>query len=305
MEPNPREFRPAGFQSRPPRSDRGPRSERPARRPGGEVERTQRRLERPSSTERTPRAETAFNGRAPEIIYGRNSVLEAARAGRVRRAYLAEGVEPDPRVREISGLVTVVTVTRERMEAIAPGNNQGVAADLLPREYATLRGLLASQPRLLLALDSILDPQNLGAILRTAEAAGVEGVIMPERRSAPISAAVVKVSSGASEHLRICRVGGLASAVAEVRRSGIWTVALDPRGDLAPWDFDFTQPVCVVAGGEEGVHRLVVQRCDARLRIPMAGRVDSLNASAAAAAVLYEVIRQRAPAATGKGSPAG
>jgi 23S rRNA (guanosine2251-2'-O)-methyltransferase len=82
--------------------------------------------------------------------------------------------------------------------------------------------------------------------------------------------------------------------VAEVKRSGIWTVALDPRGDLAPWDFDFTQPVCVVAGGEEGVHRLVLQRCDARLRIPMAGRVDSLNASAAAAAVLYEVIRQRA-----------
>jgi len=223
----------------------------------------------------------------------RHAVLEAARAGRIRRAYLAEGLEPDPRVAEISGLVPVVSITRERMEVIAPGNNQGVAAALLPREYATLRGLLGSSPRLLLALDSILDPQNLGAILRSAEAAGVEGVIMPERRSAPVSAAVVKVSSGASEHLRICRVGGLASAVAEVKRSGIWTVALDPRGDMAPWDFDFTQPVCLVAGGEEGVHRLVLQRCDARLRIPMAGRVDSLNASAAAAAVLYEIIRQR------------
>ena len=213
--------------------------------------------------------------------------------GRVRRAYIAEGVEPDARLTEISSLVPVVSISRERMEAIAPGNNQGVAADLLPREYATLRGLLAGEPSLLVALDSILDPQNLGAILRTAEAAGVEGVIMPERRSAPVSAAVVKVSSGASEHLRICRVGGLASAVADVRRAGIWTVALDPHGDTAPWDFDFTQPVCVVAGGEEGVHRLVLQRCDARLRIPMAGRVDSLNASAAAAAVLYEVIRQR------------
>lgn len=226
-------------------------------------------------------------------------MLEAARAGRLRRAYIAEGVEPDARLTEVSGLVPVVSVSRERMEALAPGNNQGVAADLLPREYSTLRALLASTPSLLVALDSILDPQNLGAILRTAEAAGVEGVIMPERRSAPVSAAVVKVSSGASEHLRLCRVGGLASAVAEVRRAGIWLVALDPRGDTAPWDFDFRQPVCVVAGGEEGVHRLVLQRCDARLRIPMAGHVDSLNASAAAAAVLYEVIRQRsAPTAT-------
>ena len=230
-------------------------------------------------------------------------MLEAARAGRVRRAYIADGLEPDPRVTEISELVAIVTITRERMEVIAPGNNQGVAADLLPREYATLRGLLTARPNLLLALDSILDPQNLGAILRTAEAAGVDGVIIPERRSAPVSAAVVKVSSGASELLRICRVGGLASAVAEVKRSGIWTIALDPRGDLAPWDFDFTQPVCIVAGGEEGVHRLVLQRCDARLRIPMAGRVESLNASAAAAAVLYEVIRQRALDAIRRRSP--
>ncbi len=309
FESNPREFRPAGFQARTPRTPRAPREDRPdrpfrgdrpsggdrsSREPGRDTERGPARAERPLRAERIPRADLVSNRRAPEIIYGRNSVLEAARAGRVRRAYIADGLEPDPRVTEISELVAIVTITRERMEVIAPGNNQGVAADLLPREYATLRGLLAAQPKLLLALDSILDPQNLGAILRTAEAAGVDGVIIPERRSAPVSAAVVKVSSGASELLRICRVGGLASAVAEVKRSGIWTVALDPRGDLAPWDFDFTQPVCIVAGGEEGVHRLVLQRCDARLRIPMAGRVDSLNASAAAAAVLYEVIRQRA-----------
>ncbi|GAC1658358.1 MAG: 23S rRNA (guanosine(2251)-2'-O)-methyltransferase RlmB [Candidatus Dormibacteraceae bacterium] len=212
---------------------------------------------------------------------------------------MAEGLEPDPRLDELGRLARVEMVTRERLEAIAPGNHQGVAAELTPREFSTLRGLLATEPTLLLALDGIQDPQNLGAILRSAEAAGVDSVVLPERRSAPVTAAVVKASSGASEHVRLTRVSGLASAVADIKRAGLWTVALDVTGDQAPWEFDLTQPVCIVLGGEEGVHRLVRQRCDVRLRIPMAGRVDSLNASAAAAAMLYEVIRQRAQKVTG------
>jgi 23S rRNA (guanosine2251-2'-O)-methyltransferase len=122
----------------------------------------------------------------------------------------------------------------------------------------------------------------------------VEGVLMPERRSAPLTAAAVKASSGASEYLRLCRVSGLPSAVSEIRRQGLWCVALDPRGELLPWQFDLTQPVCLVVGGEgQGVHRLVRERCDARVRLPMRGRIASLNASAAAAALLYEVLRQR------------
>ena len=227
-------------------------------------------------------------------IYGRNAVLEAARAGRVKRALVAEGLEPDPRLDELRGLAAVEEVPPARIGALAQGAHQGIVAELKPRTFLTLRQLLDTGPRLLLGLDGIEDPQNLGAILRSAEAAGVEGVLLPERRSAPLSAAAVKASSGASEHLRLARVAGLPSAVAEVRRSGIWCVALDPRGDLLPWEFDLTQPVCLVVGGEgRGVHRLVRERCDARVRLPMAGRVASLNASAAAAALLYEVARQR------------
>jgi 23S rRNA (guanosine2251-2'-O)-methyltransferase len=229
-----------------------------------------------------------------DIIYGRNAVLEAARAGRVRRVLVSEGLDPDPRFEELRGLTSVLEVPPARIAALAQGAHQGVVAELRPRTFLTLRQLLDGSPQLLLGLDGIEDPQNLGAILRSGEAAGVDGVLLPERRSAPLSAIAVKASSGASEHLRLARVSGLPSAIAEVRRSGLWCVALDPRGELLPWEFDLTQPVCVVVGGEgSGVHRLVRERCDARVRLPMSGRLASLNASAAAAALLYEVSRQR------------
>ncbi len=150
----------------------------------------------------------------------------------------------------------------------------------------------------LVALDGIMDPQNLGAILRSAEVAGADGAIIPEHRSAPLSPAAVKASSGASELLRVAQVSGIPSAIAEIKRAGIWTAALDVRGDVPPWDFDLTQPVCIVVGSEgEGVHRLVRERCDVRLRLPIAGHISSFNASAAAAALLYEVMRQRTKSA--------
>jgi 23S rRNA (guanosine2251-2'-O)-methyltransferase len=232
--------------------------------------------------------------RRDDLVYGRNAVLEAARAGRVRRVLLAEGLDPDRRLDELRDLVRVEVVPIARVAGLAKGAHQGVVAELAPRTFLTLRQVLEAKPNLLIGLDAIEDPQNLGAILRSAETAGVDAVLLPERRSAPLSAAAVKASAGASEHLRICRVAGLPSAVAEIQRSGLWCVALDPRGDLLPWEFDLTQPVCVVVGGESrGVHRLVRGRCDASLRLPMAGRVASLNASAAAAALLYEIARQR------------
>jgi len=230
-----------------------------------------------------------------QVIHGRNAVLEAARAGRVVKVYLAAGLGHDPRLDELSRLAPVETVPPHRLDAMAPGVNQGVAAELKPRREWTLRQLLEGNPTLLVALDSIMDPQNLGAILRTAEVAGCDGAIIPERRSAPLSPAAVKSSSGASELLPIARVSGLPSAVADIKRAGIWCVALDPRGELPAWEFDFTQRVCVVVGSEGvGVQRLVKERCDVRVRLPVAGRVASLNASAAAAALLYEVMRQRA-----------
>jgi len=217
----------------------------------------------------------------------------------VLKVYQAAGLGHDPRLEELSRIAQVEVVPPQRLDAMAPGVNQGVAAELKPRREWTLKQLLDRSPSLLVALDSIMDPQNLGAILRTAEIAGVEGAIIPEHRSAPLSPAAVKASSGASELLAIARVSGLPSAIAEIRRAGIWCVALDPRGEMLAWDFDFTQPVCVVVGNEgAGVQRLVKERCHARVRLPVAGRIASLNASAAAAALLYEVMRQRSAAKT-------
>jgi len=229
------------------------------------------------------------------LIHGRNAVLEAARAGRVLRVYQASGLGHDPRLDELARLTRIEVVATERLDVIAPGVHQGVAAELKPRKEWVLKELLATNPSLLVALDSIMDPQNLGAILRSAEVAGAEGAIVPDHRSAPLSPAAVKASSGASELLRIAKVSGLPSAVPEIKRSGIWCVALDPRGEMQAWEFDFTQRVCVVIGSEgEGVHRLVKERCDARVRLPVKGHIASLNASAAAAALLFEVTRQRA-----------
>jgi 23S rRNA (guanosine2251-2'-O)-methyltransferase len=232
------------------------------------------------------------------LIHGRNAVLEAARAGRVVRIFQASGLGHDPRLDELAKLAPVDVVPPERLDAMAAGVHQGVAAELKPRRDWTLKELLASEPGLLVALDSIMDPQNLGAIIRSAEVFGGDGVILPEHRSAPLSAAAVKASSGATELLRIARVSGLPSAIAEVKRMGIWCVALDPRGEMQAWEFDLTQRICVVVGGEgEGVHRLVKERCDVRVRLPVKGSIASLNASAAAAALLYEVARQRSGSA--------
>ena len=232
---------------------------------------------------------------AAAVIHGRNAVLEAARAGQVVKVFQASGLGHDPRLDELARLAPVEVVPAERLEAIAAGVHQGVAAELRPRREWTLKELLATNPTLLVALDGVMDPQNLGAILRSAEVAGADGAIIPEHRRAPLSAAAVKASSGASELLSIARVSGIPSAIADVKRAGIWCAALDVRGETAPWEFDLTQPVCIVVGSEgEGVHRLVRERCDVRLRLPVAGHVSSFNASAAAAAVLYEVQRQRA-----------
>ncbi|MEO8745507.1 MAG: 23S rRNA (guanosine(2251)-2'-O)-methyltransferase RlmB [Candidatus Dormiibacterota bacterium] len=248
---------------------------------------------RPVKFRRPPRG-----GDAPPptaLIHGRNAVLEAARAGRVVRVYQASGLGHDPRLEELAKLARIEVVEAARIDVMAPGVNQGVAAELKPRREWPLKDLLATNPSLLVALDAIMDPQNLGAILRSAEVAGSDGAIIPDHRSAPLSAVAMKASSGASELLRIAKVSGLPSAIAEVKRSGIWCVALDPRGEMQAWEFDFTQRVCLVVGSEgEGVHRLVKERCDARVRLPVKGHIASLNASAAAAALLYEVMRQRA-----------
>src|SRR3954471_9417374 len=197
-----------------------------------------------------------------QVIHGRNAVLEAARAGRVIKVYVAAGLGHDPRLEELGRLARVEVIPPAKLDAMAPGVNQGVAAELKPRRDWTLRQLLDRKPSLLVALDSIMDPQNLGAILRTAEVAGADGALVPEHRSAPLSPAAVKASSGASELLPIAKVSGLPSAVVEIKRAGIWCVALDPRGELLVWDFDFTQAVAW-SSAAKGPASSVLSRSDA------------------------------------------
>jgi 23S rRNA (guanosine2251-2'-O)-methyltransferase len=198
---------------------------------------------------------------------------------------------------------------RERVQALARNPaHQGVVAFVRARARLELEDLLSGEePALLLALDGVEDPQNLGALLRTADAAGASGVLLTERRSAPLSAAAVKASAGAAEHVRLARVVNLVRAMEQVKAAHIWCVGLDERGVADYTEYDFTSPCMIVLGREgAGLHDLVRRTCDHLLRIPMAGKVASLNVSAAGAVVLFEARRQRRAAArrTGGAQPA-
>jgi len=168
-----------------------------------------------------------------------------------------------------------------------------------PRIDAVLEDLLNAPPgpsgsKFLLALDGVEDPHNLGALLRSADGSGIDGVILPERRSAPLSAVTAKSSAGASEHVRIAQVVNITRALEAMKKHNIWIVGLDERGTPDYTDFDFRQDVCLVLGSEgSGLHDLVKRTCDHLLRIPMAGSVSSLNVSVAGAVVMYEAMRQR------------
>jgi 23S rRNA (guanosine2251-2'-O)-methyltransferase len=176
--------------------------------------------------------------------------------------------------------------------------HQGVVAMVRPQEILTIEDLFEppspGAPRLLLALDGVEDPQNLGALLRVADGAGVDGIVLTERRSAPLSPVAVKASAGAIEHLRIARVVNLVRALEELKRRNLWIIGLDERSHCDYDQFDLTGDCVLVLGREgAGLHDLVRRTCDHLLRIPMAGGVSSLNVSAAGAVVLYEAFRQR------------
>ena len=199
--------------------------------------------------------------------------------------------------------------------------HQGAVALVRQRAFLTIEDLLAPLPiannldtigadtlpshRFFLALDGIEDPHNLGALLRTADGAGVDGVILPERRSAPISATVAKTSAGASEHVRIARVTNLVRALEQMKQANVWVLGLDERGAPDYMDFDFRTDCVLVLGREgAGLHDLVKKTCDHLLRIPMAGAVSSLNVSVAGAVVMYEAMRQRSRPAPATPKPA-
>jgi 23S rRNA (guanosine2251-2'-O)-methyltransferase len=240
------------------------------------------------------------------LIEGRRPIVEALRAGRpIDRILLASGAGRGA-LGDLLDLaqrrgVEVQTVPRTLIEAEArSGAHQGVLAIAAPIRPVDLVELLAlplagREPPFFLALDGIEDPHNLGALARSAEAAGCHGLIVPRHRSAPLSAVAVKSSAGALEHLPVAEVPNLARAVEHLRDSGVWCIGLDGTAQASLFDLELAdEPVCVVVGGEgAGLHRLVRDACDALVRIPMSGRIESLNASVAGALALFEVRRRR------------
>ncbi len=248
-----------------------------------------------------------------EVLYGLHPVEEALKAGKRRFDHVLVARErEDARIEHLVGLcrqanVRVRQEPREQLTLLAQTPaHQGVVALVRPQQFLAIEDLFIPDPaaanpdaaRLLLALDGVEDPQNLGALLRVADGAGVDGVVLTERRSAPLSPAAVKASAGAAEHLRIARVVNLVRALEDLKRHNLWIIGLDAgpdeRGQTDYDQFDLTSNCVIVLGrGGAGLHDLVRRTCDHLLRIPMAGGVSSLNVSAAGAVVLYEAARQR------------
>lgn len=237
------------------------------------------------------------------IIFGIHSVQELLQSGTwpVERLHVAGDLHAH-RLKPILDLARSrgIPVRREDKQVLdrltGGAVHQGVAAVTADAAYAPLERAFDSPLPCIVVLDGVEDPHNLGAILRTADASGVSGVIVPERHSAPLSATVAKVAAGALSHVPVIRVGNIASTIGQLKERGIWVVGVDADGDKLWSAFDYTSPVALVFGSEhKGLRRLVRERCDAVVRLPMKGKVGALNVSVAAGALLYEVLRQRTP----------
>lgn len=237
-------------------------------------------------------------------IYGINSVTEALKAG--GRAFEWVGMAKERRDLRLQRLiedcrrlsVPVRFLERRELDRMAGnGAHQGVVAVTSAKQYSDLDDVIAAKRAdhsLIVVLDGIEDPHNLGAILRTADAAGANGVVIPERRASGVTGTVSKASAGASEHLPIAKVTNIARTVEELKDRNIWTVGLDERGHQPYHALDYKMDCALVLGAEgKGLHDLVKKKCDFLVSIPMLGKVPSLNVSVAAAVVLYEIVRQR------------
>ncbi len=238
------------------------------------------------------------------VLYGINTVTEALKAR--GRAFEWVGVAKernDIRLKRIIDEcrkigIPVRVMTRMELDDVAvAGAHQGVVAVTTAKQYSDLDDLVAarrSEYSLIVVLDGVEDPHNLGAILRTADAAGADGVVIPERRSAAVTGAVAKVSAGASEHLPVAKVTNISRAIEDLKEKDLWVVGLDERGEKTYDAVDYRMNCAVVLGAEgKGLHDLVRRHCDFLVSIPMLGKVPSLNVSVAAGVVLYEVVRQR------------
>ena len=242
---------------------------------------------------------------ADGLIEGRNAVIEALRAGEsIDKIYLAKG-ETDKTLGHIASTaraagVVVVEADRRKLDAMSRTHaHQGVIALAAVREYAAVEDILAAaqergEAPLLVICDEISDPHNLGAIIRTAECAGAHGVVIPKRRSAGLTAVVAKTSAGAVAHLPVARVPNIPSLLKDLKKQGMWIFGTAADGTTSLYDADLKGPAAIVIGSEgDGMTRLAAENCDFLVSIPMKGDLNSLNASASAAILLYEAVRQR------------
>lgn len=251
----------------------------------------------------------SVNSRSEELpegmIEGRNAVTEAIRSGRtINKVFLADG-DTDKALGRLAAMAkeagaVVVRIDRRKLNEMSPtGAHQGIIAAVAAHEYVTVDDLLAAaesrgEAPLLVVCDELSDPHNLGAILRTAECAGAHGVIIPKRRSVGLTAVVGKASAGAIEYMPVARVSNIAATLRELKQRGVWIFGTAAEGATPLYDADLTLSAAIVIGNEGvGMSRIVAEQCDFKVSIPMKGRISSLNASAAAAILLYEAVRQR------------
>ena len=240
-----------------------------------------------------------------DVLIGRNAVTEALRAGRgINKILLADG-DREGQVSEIVALakergIILQFVERSKIEAVAGGlRHQGVLAYVAPVAYAELDDILAKaeaagEPPFLLLLDELEDPHNLGALLRTADATGVHGVLIPKRRSVPLTATVAKTSAGAVEYVPVARIGNITQTLKKLKEKGFWVAGADMDGTQNYYEADLTGPLVLVVGSEgKGMGRLTKEQCDFVVKMPMVGKINSLNASVAGSILMYESMRQR------------
>lgn len=239
-----------------------------------------------------------------DMVAGRNAVMEALKGSRsVNKLMIANG-STEGSIKEIIAVakekgVNIQYWDRSKLDSIARGiRHQGVLAQVAPVQYAELEDILQvakdrNEPPFIVLLDELEDPHNLGAILRTADAAGVHGVLIPKHRSCPLSATVAKTSAGAVEHVPVARVGNLVQTIKKLKQEGLWVAAADMDGKDY-YDTDLTGPLLLIIGSEgQGVGRLVKEQCDFVVRIPMVGKINSLNASVAGSILMYDAMKQR------------
>ena len=240
-----------------------------------------------------------------DIIEGRNAVIEALRAGRaIDKIFIAKG-DVDKTLGHIASRareqgVVVVEADRRKLDFMSRTKaHQGVVALAAVRDYCEVADILAiaeerGEAPFVIVCDEISDPHNLGAIIRTAECVGAHGVVIPKRRSAGLTAIVGKASAGAAEYMAIARVANIPSALKELKEAGLWVYGTAADGASPLWNTDLSGPIALVIGSEgDGMGRLVRESCDFVLSLPMKGQLNSLNASAAAAVTMYEILRQR------------